>query len=143
MPSLKIIIATSLLLLIFATAASTYRLPKTNPILQKAAIYGMTGSETIGIYYDEANYTISPSGVLIGSHSDLAEPMNVMNWYTVSCGIEYNITGTLISYNYGTNYVGTGSVAVYVNATLDRMISGNRILLFDSTSQFSSLFSAC
>ncbi len=105
---------------------------------------------TIGVYYQAANYTIVPAPVYLGSHYDLFIPMHVMDWYTVSCGTQYYISGTLYWYNYsasGPSYHGVGNLEVYANAAYKEMISGSQILSFasggSSNATFSSPFTAC
>ncbi len=109
-----------------------------------------TTSGTIGVYSQVANYTIVPAPVYLGSHYDLFIPMHVMDWYTVSCGTQYHISGTLYWYNYsasGSSYHGVGNLEVYANATYKAMISGTQVLSFNSGGSsnvtFSSPFTAC
>jgi len=106
---------------------------------------------TIGVYWQVANYTIVPASggiqpVYLGSHDDLYIPVHVMDWYTVSCGVQYNITGMIYWYDYYPPYSGVGNLEVYtVSAKGDMM--GTQILAFTSSGTtsmpFTNLFIAC
>ncbi|MHB8567728.1 MAG: hypothetical protein ACYC9U_11605 [Nitrososphaerales archaeon] len=110
---------------------------------------------TIGVYWQVANYGIVPvtngmQPVFLGSHDDLYIPMHIMDWYTLSCGTPYSITGTLYWYNYSTSgpsYYGVGNLEVYANITHLAMMTGTQILSFSSNGTsnvtFTSLFTAC
>jgi hypothetical protein len=109
------------------------------------------GNGTIGVYYQVANYSIVPVSeglppVFLSSHDDLYIPMHVMNWYTVSCGTKYNITGTIYWYDYYPPYSGVGNLEVYTNIARGEM-TGAEILAFNSTGttsiSFTSIFAAC
>ena len=88
--------------------------------------------------------------------------MNNLNWYTVSCGTPYNITGTLYWYNdsvSGPSYYGVGYLGVNTNATFNQMWTGGTQILNFATNviaptvnrdnseasdlNFTSLFTAC
>ncbi len=122
---------------------------------------------TIAIGYNVVNYTLVPASggmqpLYLGSHHDLFIPMNNVNWYTVSCGTPYRITGTLYSYNFsvsGPSYYGIGSLSGYTNSAFNEMPpTGPQILNFTtnvvaptvnrdsmtaSDMNFTTLFTAC
>ena len=137
-----------------ATTTRTVTETVTQPTTQTQTT-SVVGSGTIGIYSQVANYSIVPVSngmqpAYLGSHYDLFIPMHVMDWYTVSCGTPYNISGTLYWYNYsasGPYYHGVGNLEVYSNATYNEMIIGTQILSFTSNGTsnvtFTSLFTAC
>ncbi len=119
-------------------------------------LFGLAGpTGTIGIFMQAASYTITPVSFgmhpsFLGTHEDLAIPTHVMNWYKISCGQSYRISGTLYYYNFtasGPSFYGVGNLKIYTHAVLEQMITGTNIVSFATIAltnyTFSSVFTAC